>query len=57
MLDAVDARADARPNAGITVGVRGDLDAGAMCLVGDGVELFVGVLLRPGEAAVRHHSS
>ena len=49
VLDAVDAGADARPDAGVAVGVRGDLDAGAVRLVDDRLELLVGVLLRARE--------
>ena len=48
VLDAVDAGADAGADARRRRGVRGDLDAGAVRLVDDRVELLVGVLLRAG---------
>ena len=38
-------------------GVRGHADAGAVRLVGDRLELLVGVLLRAGAGAVRHHAA
>ena len=46
-----------RPDAGVAVGVRGHLDAGAVRLVDDGRELLVGVLLGAGLAAVRHDAA
>ena len=57
VLDAVDAGTDARADAGVAVRVRGDLEAGAVRFVDDRRELFVGVLLRAGEPAVRHHAA
>ena len=57
VLDAVDAGPDARPDAGVAVRVRGDLEPGAVRLVDDRRELLVGVLLRAGEPAVRHHAA
>ena len=57
VLDAVDAGADARADAGVAVRVRGDLDAGAVRFVDDRLELLVGVLLRAREPAVRHHAA
>ena len=46
MLDAVDARADARSDTGVAVRMRRDLDPGPMRFVDDGRELLVRVLLR-----------
>ena len=40
--------------AGVAVHVRRDLQPGAVGLVGDGRELFVGVLLRARRTGVRH---
>src|SRR5207249_4756619 len=55
VLDAVDPGTDAGPDARVAVRVRGDFQARSMCFVGDRRELFVRVLLRAGETAVRHH--
>jgi hypothetical protein len=41
VLDAVEAGFDARPDAGVTVGVCSHLQSGAVRLVGDGLELLV----------------
>ena len=49
--------ADARPDAGVAVRVGRDLEPGAVRLVDDRRELFVGVLLRAREPAVRHHAA
>ena len=50
VLDAVDAGPDAGPDRGVAGRVRGDPDAGAVRLVGDRLELLVGVLLRARRA-------
>ena len=42
---------------GVAVRVRRDLEPGAVRFVDDRVELFVGVLLRAREPAVRHHAA
>ena len=57
VLDAVDAGANAGADAGVAVRVRRDLEPGAMRFVDDRRELFVGVLLRTREPAVRHDAA
>ena len=57
VLDAVDAGPDAGPDRAVADRVRGDADAGAVCLVGDRLELGVRVLLGARRGAVRHHAA
>src|SRR5262245_59768935 len=54
VLDAVDAGFDRGADAVVAVGMGGDLETGAVCLVDDDAELLVGVLLRARGSRVRH---
>ena len=55
-MQSMPARMQARMRA-VADRMRGDPDAGPVRLVGDRRELLVGVLLRAGSGAVRHHAA